>query len=128
VNLSNARYVNGVGKSSQISVVDPYLSAKKKIKVRYGRWNVGTLTGRSRELAEVLRRGNVNVCGVQETKWKEEKARKTGEGYKIFYSEEKNARNDEGIILDKDMNGNVVEVFRNRDRVIAVKVMMEEKK
>lgn len=56
MSLFNARDVNGVGKVSQISEVDPCLSTKNRFKVRYGMWNVGTLTGRFRELAEVLRR------------------------------------------------------------------------
>jgi len=56
VGLSNARDVNSVGKASQILEIDPCLSTKNRFKVRYGTWNVGTLKGRYRELAEVLRR------------------------------------------------------------------------
>jgi len=44
------------------------MNTKNRFKVRYDMWNVGILTGRSRELAEVLMRRNVNVCCVEETK------------------------------------------------------------
>jgi hypothetical protein len=36
---------------------------------------------------EVLKRRKVNICCVQETKWKGEKVKEIGEGYKIIYSE-----------------------------------------
>jgi len=49
------------------------------------------------------------------------KNKKIGEGYKIFHSGKTNTRNGVGIILDKDMIGKVVKVFRKSDRVIAVK-------
>ena len=41
---------------------------------RFGTWNMGTLTGRSGEIAEVLER-RVKVCCVQETRWKGDRAR-----------------------------------------------------
>jgi len=100
---------------------------KNRFKVKYGTWNVRTLIGRYRALSEVLRRRNVNVCCVKELKWKEEKVKEIGEGHKILYSGKSNSMNGVGIILDKDMKGKVVEVFRISDRVIIVKVMMEEK-
>jgi exonuclease III len=43
--------------------------------VKIGAWNAGTLTDRSRELAEVLKRRKVNIFCVQETKWKGEKTK-----------------------------------------------------
>lgn len=46
--------------------------------------NIGTLTGKSRELAEVSRRRNVDIYCVQETKWKNERASEIGDGYKII--------------------------------------------
>jgi len=42
--------------------------AKDKYKVKIGTWNVGTLTSRSRELVEVLKRRKVNDCCVQKKK------------------------------------------------------------
>ena len=45
--------------------------------------NIGTMTGRGRELADMIERRNV-LC-LQETKWKGSKARNIGGGCKIFY-------------------------------------------
>jgi len=61
------------------------------------------LTGRSRELAKVLKRRKVNICCVQETKWKGEKAKEIGEGYKIIYSGRTSTRNGVGVILYEEI-------------------------
>lgn len=63
-----------------------------------GTWNVGSFTGKYRELAAVLKR--VNVGFVQETRWNESNAMAMRERYKL------NVRNtdcktDESIILDR---------------------------
>ena len=38
--------------------------------IRFGSWNVGSMTGKSSEVVEVLERQIVDVCCVQETRWK----------------------------------------------------------
>lgn len=42
------------------------------------------LTGRCKELVEVLKRKK--ICCMQETKWKGKKSKEIGDGYKIIYS------------------------------------------
>ena len=58
----------------------------KKIAQRVGSLNVGCMTGRSREVADVMKRRKINILCVQETRWRGNKARNLGEGYKLFYS------------------------------------------
>jgi len=48
--------------------------------IRFVSWNVRTITGRSRELAEALKKRRVSVACVQETKWKGQSTREIGEG------------------------------------------------
>ena len=45
--------------------------------------NLGTMTGKSREVANMLKRRRVSIACVQETKWKGAKAKEIGEGYLI---------------------------------------------
>ena len=45
---------------------------------RMGSWNVGSLTGRSMEVTEELCKRKVDVCGLQETRWKGESSRFVG--------------------------------------------------
>ncbi|CAH0716166.1 unnamed protein product, partial [Brenthis ino] len=41
--------------------------------MRIATWNIGSLTGRSQELAEIHRR-SINICCIQEIKWKGSKS------------------------------------------------------
>jgi exonuclease III len=50
-------------------------------------WNVGSLSKNSGEVVEVLRKRRVNVCCIQEARWKGEGARLLGRHdakYKIY--------------------------------------------
>ncbi|XP_050523222.1 uncharacterized protein LOC126895426 [Daktulosphaira vitifoliae] len=125
--LRNACSVNGVGISPLNSRLDSCIREKDRYKGRIGTWNVVTLTGKSRESVEVLKRRKVNICCVQETKWKRDKWREIGEGYKIIYSGKSSTKNDVGIIMDEEMKSKVVEVTRNSDRIIVVKLIFEKK-
>ena len=48
--------------------------------------NMGTLTGKRRELADMMERRNVDKLCVTETKWKGSKARNIGGRCRIFYN------------------------------------------
>ena len=48
--------------------------------IRVGTLNIGTMTGRERELADMMERRNVDILCLQETKWKGSKARNIGDG------------------------------------------------
>ena len=43
---------------------------KKLVRVRVGTLNVGTMTGRGREVADLMERRKVGVLCVQETRWR----------------------------------------------------------
>ena len=43
--------------------------------IRVGTLNIGTMTGRGRELADMMERRNVDILCLQETRWKGSKAR-----------------------------------------------------
>ena len=40
---------------------------KKRAKIRIGNWNVGSLTGKGRELVEVMQRRNIDILCISET-------------------------------------------------------------
>ena len=48
---------------------------KKLVRVRMGTVNVGSMTGRGRELADMMERRKVGVLCVQKTQWEGNKAR-----------------------------------------------------
>ena len=55
----------------------------KKIKLKVTTLNVGTMTGKGREVADLIERRGVDILCVQETRWKGDKARCIGGGYKM---------------------------------------------
>ena len=91
-------------------------------KWRFATCNVGSMTGRGRELVEEVWRRNIDVMCVQETKWRGNAAREFGEGYKIIYSGESNKRNRMGIILSRKWKDNVVDLKRVSDRLMGIKL------
>lgn len=60
--------VNGVGKSQKYFRLNSRTSMQDRYKVRLKTWNIETLTGWNRELAEDLRRRSTNICNVQKHK------------------------------------------------------------
>ena len=97
----------------------------RSVGVRWGTLNVGSMTGRGRELADMMERRRVDILCVQETKWKGSKARDIGGGYKLFYHGVDGRRNGVGVILREGYAESVLEVKRVSDRAMRVKVEIE---
>ncbi|XP_045454524.1 craniofacial development protein 2-like [Melitaea cinxia] len=98
----------------------------QEVNLRIASWNVGTMTGRGRELADVLERRRINIACLQETKWKGQRAREIGAGYKFYYCGCDGKRNGVGIVLDRELKNKVTDVNRVNDRVIVVRLLMED--
>ncbi|XP_021853762.1 uncharacterized protein [Spinacia oleracea] len=91
----------------------------KGSRMRFGTWNIGSLTGRLVEVVEVMRRRRINILCLQETKWVGNKAREIAPwGYKIWYSGKTRGRNGVGILIDRDYIDDVVDVSRKSDRIM----------
>ena len=90
--------------------------------IRVGTLNIGTMTERGRELADMMERRNVDILCLQETKWKGSKARNIGGGCKIFYNGADRRKNGIGIVLREELAESVLEVKRMSDRLMAMKL------
>ena len=95
-----------------------------RIRVRFLTVNIGTVTGKSREVAEMLKRRRVEIACVQETNWKGNKARKLGEGYTLYFSGASTTRNGVGVILHSEWQDKKLEVKRKSDRVMSIKLVV----
>ena len=95
---------------------------KKQAVVRIGAWNVGSMTGRGRELLDVMERRKIDIMCVQETRWKGNGARDLRNGYKFIYTGE-SSRNGGGVILNGEFANKVIRVERTSDRQITVKMV-----
>ena len=90
--------------------------------VRVGTLNIGTMTGRGRELADMMERRNVDTLCLQKTKWKDSKARNIEGGCKIFYNGANGRKNGIGIVLRVELAESVLKVKRLSDRLMAMKL------
>ena len=102
------------------------LRIKKRAKtqnlhVRFMTANIGSMTGQSREIADIIHRRNIMIVCVQETKWKGRKANEIGEGFKLYYHGICRARNGIGIILSKEWQDKIIEIKRFSDRIMTMK-------
>ena len=90
--------------------------------IMVGTSNIGTMTGRGRELADTMERRNVDILCQQETKWKGSKARNIGGGCKLFYNGPDGRKNGIGIVMREELAESVLEVKRVSDRLMAMKL------
>ena len=97
----------------------------KKIKLKVATLNGGTMTGKGREVADLMERRGVDILCVQETRWTGEKARCIGGGYKMWYYGSENKNNGVGIILKKEHVDKVVKLWRVTDRIICLKMELD---
>ncbi|KAK3517790.1 hypothetical protein QTP70_018948, partial [Hemibagrus guttatus] len=97
----------------------------KSVGLRIGTLNVGTMTGKGRELPDVMERRKVDILCVQETRWKGSKACSIGAGFKLFYYGVDSKRNGVGVVLKEEFVRNVLEVKRVSDRVMSLKLEIE---
>ncbi|PWA79075.1 hypothetical protein CTI12_AA058500 [Artemisia annua] len=111
----------GVG-GSRVHSGDGRLAGSRRIRV--GSWNVGSLTGKLFELADVLGRHKVDIACFQETKWKGSSTRE-GNGYKLWYSGFRSARNGVGVILAAGLKDNVVQVIMKGDRTMKITLVID---
>ena len=95
------------------------------MELKVGTLNVGTMTGKGRELADMMERRKVDIFCVQETKWKGSKARNIGGSYKLFYHGVSGQKNGVGIILKEQFINSVLQVRRVSDRAICMKLQIK---
>ena len=71
-----------------------------------------------------MARRRINILCVQETRWKGNKAKELGDGYKLIYSgTDERGRNGVGIVLDQDIKEQIVEVERKSSRILKIKLL-----
>ncbi|XP_071674312.1 uncharacterized protein [Lolium perenne] len=94
-------------------------------RIRLGSWNVGSLTGKLPELVDTAVRRRVDVLCVQETKWKGQKAKEVEDtGFKLWYTGTTSNKYGVGILVNKSLSDGVVDVKRQGDRMILVKLVV----
>ena len=80
----------------------------------------GIYVGKKGETSETLKRRCVDICCLQEVRWKEQGAKMIGNGFKFLWSGGCKAENGVGIIIANWLIGTVLGVERFNDRVMKV--------
>ena len=96
-----------------------------KVELKVGTLNVGTMTGKGRELVDMMERRKVDILCVQKTKWKGSKARNIGSSYKLFYHGVSGQKNGVGIILKERFINSVLEVRTVSGEAMCMKLEIE---
>ena len=101
-----------------------------KSSIRVASWNVGSIRGRSGELVEVMARRRVDVCCIQEVRYRGESARLiTGKNNrcKLFWSGNDRGQGGVGIMVAEKLVKDVMKVVRVSDRIMFLKMMMDKR-
>ncbi|CAG5055797.1 unnamed protein product [Parnassius apollo] len=93
--------------------------------IRFANWNISTLRGRSTELAATLARRKVAVAFLQETRWKANRSRNIGHGYKLIYTGSSGGENGVAVVLAEHFHDSVLQVRCICDRLMVVRLLVE---
>jgi hypothetical protein len=111
------------------------LNRRSVERLRFGSLNVGTMKGRSGEIAECVGRRNLDFCCLQETKWKGQGARflegdREGNRYKFFWvgcKEDKKGNAGVGVMVAEKWENKIIEVRRINERLMMVRIAIGER-
>ncbi|WKY13292.1 hypothetical protein Q1695_004255 [Nippostrongylus brasiliensis] len=106
----------------------PARKCKNNVKTRVATLNVGTLTGRSSELAAALEHRRIDLCALQETRWSGSKSRDIGRGFKVLYFGSPKTTNGVGIAVSERFRDSISEVKRFSDRLMKIMVITENER
>ncbi|ESO01531.1 hypothetical protein HELRODRAFT_174487 [Helobdella robusta] len=91
--------------------------------------NVGSLIGHSMEIAEMLERRRIDICCLQETRWKSNgvcHVNSDKEKYKLFWNGQKTAKNVVGIFVREPLAQEVLDIKRINSRLMWIKLRIEK--
>ncbi|XP_014670792.1 PREDICTED: uncharacterized protein LOC106811605 [Priapulus caudatus] len=114
--------------SSKDNIADAVQATRLKGKnFRIGSLNVGTLRGRASEVVETLSRRKVDICCLQETRYRGGQCRifkGKNTKYKCYWSGKDKGTGGVGVLLAEEWIGNVFEVRRVSDRIILLRLVV----
>ena len=92
-------------------------------------WNVGTMRGRSSEIVETITRRNIDLCCVQEVRWRGASARHiTGKNsrYKFFWVGNNQGISGVGVLLAEKWVDKGYDIKRVSGRIMLIKLLVGE--
>ena len=102
---------------------------RNSVIIKLGTLNIGTLNGKILEICDELWRGNVDLCCLQEVRWRGCVARLIdvqGSRYGLRWSENQEGHDGLCVLAKEELYDKVVEVRRVSDRVMSLAIVLEE--
>jgi len=98
---------------------------KKEVN-RIATWNIRLLgvCGKLENIKLEMKRLNIDILGMSETKWKEE-GDFWSDDYRVIYSGDKNSNTGVGIILSKEWGKRIKNYLLYSDRIILIKLQTD---
>ena len=127
--LRTSRFISVIS-VTQIDAQDGHQSLKLYIFLRVGTLNVNTLRGRVYEVVETLSRRKVDVCCIQETRYRGGSYRiikGKDTRYKLYWSGNDKGTAGVGAFLAEEWIQKVFEVQRVSKRIILVKLIVGQR-
>ena len=90
---------------------------------RFSTWNAGSMSGKWGKISETLERCCVDICCLQEVRWKGQGVKMIRNGFEFLWSGDCKAENGVGVIVANWLIGKVVGVERFDDRVMKVNII-----
>ena len=97
------------------------------VRLRVATWNIGSMSRRSGEVVDAMVRRGVDMCCVQESRWKGGSARwlgRRGERYKFFWMGTDDGSGGVGMLLAERWVDEVMAVQRVSERILLVKLLV----
>ena len=85
---------------------------------------MGTLGGKGAEVVDMLERRNLEILCLQETKWKGDRARMLGRGFKLLHAGGDGKSNGVGIVVSEAISKEVIRVERWEGRILMAWLMV----
>ena len=95
--------------------------------IRVATVNVGTLRGRASEVVETISRRNIDICCLQEVRWRGAGTRLiTGKDtqYKLFWVGNKEGSSGVGVLIAEKWIDKVIHLNRVNDRLMLIKILI----
>lgn len=92
----------------------------KEVCMRIATWNIGSMSKRSGEVVDAVLRRRVDVCCLQEVRWRVGSARwlgRRGERYTFFWQGSDDGSGGVRILVAEKWAGHVISVSRESSRV-----------
>ena len=101
----------------------------KSAQIMLGIWNIGILNEKGLEICDELWKRNVDLCCLQEVRWRGCGARLIGlQGwkYKLWWSGNQEGNCGVGVLVKEELHDKIIEIRITNERVMSLAIVFEE--